>query len=838
MYQNKSLSLKLIARIICFLMIFQLIPLNWIYSYAATYASVSYSIQGEPKVGQTIEISVDVSNIQNLYGASVDFVFDPTLLQVESITKGSIFGSKSSLTPLGENGEISLESGQASFVSILNGNQQGVSNNGSIAIIKCRVLKEGNIKIATTTSNNALSQSESTFRVKLANNNGEKIDYTSNEQNISLLSEASLYAGTYQEGNEGLRYSGTWVDFSSNNYDGGGIKLSATADSALEFNFEGTSFEWYGNKSVGRGIAKVYVDDKEVATVDCYNSKVEYKKLLYKSEALAQGTHKVRIVNTGLKNQNSESIFIDVDKIVINTKPLSEGSYQENINGIIYNGEWIEYDSPNYDGGSLRLNSVPDSSVEFNFDGTSFEWYGNKAASRGIAKIYIDNKEVGTVDAYSEEVKYKELIYKSDALLPGTHNVKIVNTGLKNPKSSSILLDVDKIVINSKVIGEGNHQESSEGIMYKGNWKDYSSPNYENGSIKLTEIPNSAFEFVFEGTSFEWYGNKAPSRGIAKIFIDGNEVGLVDCYSNSVEYKKLLYMSQNLKPGMHTVKIVNTDQKNSKSMGTLVDIDKIVVNATTLISGSYQEDNEELKYVGNWVDYRSSNYDGGSLKLSSSAEEAVEFDFYGTSFEWYGNKAQSRGIAQIFIDGKEITTIDCYSDNVEFRKLLYKSNNLLPGTHKVKIVNSGLKNPKSTNTLIDMDKIIINSNVMKVGNYQENYKDLMYEGTWEDYKSNNYDGGALKLSEIQNSSIEFNIEGNSFEWYGNKAPSRGIAAIYVDGKEVAQVDCFSSKVEYKKMLYKSENLGAGTHNIKIVNIRAKNPNSSGTLVDVDKIVIK
>ena len=131
--------------------------------------------------------------------------------------------------------------------------------------------------------------------------------------------------------------------------------------------------------------------------------------------------------------------------------------------------------------------------------------------------------------------------------------------------------------------------------------------------------------------------------------------------------------------------------------------------SVTLNVGTYQEDNAALVYTGTWKSRTSNDYDNNALKLGTATNSAVEFTFNGTSFEWYGTKANNRGIATIYIDGKEVKSVDAYASSTAFTELLYKSDTLASGTHTVKIVASGSKNPLSSNIQIDLDKIVINS---------------------------------------------------------------------------------------------------------------------------------
>ena len=70
-----KLKLKTLSIILCFSMLFQLLGTSFVITNAATIApaKVSYTINGEAKIGNTIDIAVNISNITNFYGGSVDF---------------------------------------------------------------------------------------------------------------------------------------------------------------------------------------------------------------------------------------------------------------------------------------------------------------------------------------------------------------------------------------------------------------------------------------------------------------------------------------------------------------------------------------------------------------------------------------------------------------------------------------------------------------------------------------------------------------------------------------------------------------------------------------------
>ena len=133
------------------LLLFQLVMFNRKNVSATTSPSVSYIVTGDTTVGNTINIAINISNVSDLYGGSIDFLYDTNLLEIQGISKGNILGSDA-LTPLGANGKV-LD-GQASFAITLKGNTPGVStSNGTLAIIKAKVLKTGRVNLNTTSNN-------------------------------------------------------------------------------------------------------------------------------------------------------------------------------------------------------------------------------------------------------------------------------------------------------------------------------------------------------------------------------------------------------------------------------------------------------------------------------------------------------------------------------------------------------------------------------------------------------------------------------------------------------------------------------------------------------------
>ena len=412
---------------------------------ASTTPQISYSVTGDKTVGSTITIAVNITNGGEIYGGSLDLIFDSNIIEVTSAKMGTLF-EKDLKAPLINDTKTP---GKTSVVITLSGANKSLSKtSGSLVVITAKVKKEGTINLKTTNDLSKLDLNGYTSCIKLSTKNAEKLNYTYTNTSFNCIIPKPLTIGKYEENNINLTYSSNWKTLSSNNYSGGSLKLTNTANSTLKFAFTGTCFELYGTKAITRGFFKVNIDGSDVATIDAYNKSTLYTQLLYKSSLLSSGTHNVIITVLNSKNTAATSIGLDIDKIIINNySALALGTYEENNINLTYSSNWKTLYSNNYSGGSLKLTNTANSTLKFAFTGTCFEFYGTKAITRGFFKVNIDGSDVATIDAYNKSTLYTQLLYKSSLLSSGTHNVIITVLNSKNTAATSIGLDIDKIII-------------------------------------------------------------------------------------------------------------------------------------------------------------------------------------------------------------------------------------------------------------------------------------------------------------------------------------------------------------------------------------------------------
>ncbi|MFD0693603.1 OmpL47-type beta-barrel domain-containing protein [Paenibacillus sp. GCM10027628] len=111
---------------------------------------------------------------------------------------------------------------------------------------------------------------------------------------------------------------------------------------------------------------------------------------------------------------------------------------------IIYNGTWSNYsDSGDYLG-TEKYSRQTNANVQFTFNGTSIKWIGPMNSNGGKADVYIDGVlDQAAIDTYATGKQYQQVLYSKVGLTPGTHTIKVVVTGTKNPSASDTVIVVD-----------------------------------------------------------------------------------------------------------------------------------------------------------------------------------------------------------------------------------------------------------------------------------------------------------------------------------------------------------------------------------------------------------
>lgn len=104
-------------------------------------------------------------------------------------------------------------------------------------------------------------------------------------------------------------------------------------------------------------------------------------------------------------------------------------------------------------------------------------------------------------------------------------------------------------------------------VSYSSGWGVYTgNPGYQN-TEHYSETTGSVATFTFTGTQARFYGFKRNDLGYAEISVDDVVKASIDCYGGTTVYNTVLYQTDPLPSGTHTLKVKVAGTRNGSSAG-------------------------------------------------------------------------------------------------------------------------------------------------------------------------------------------------------------------------------------------------------------------------------
>ena len=97
-------------------------------------------------------------------------------------------------------------------------------------------------------------------------------------------------------------YTGVWLPQHRADLSGGSIVESPYPVSTASLTFTGTGIRWIGFSAPWGGIAQVFLDGAQTATVDTYSPTEQAQAVMYTLTGLAAGAHTITLKVTGTWN--------------------------------------------------------------------------------------------------------------------------------------------------------------------------------------------------------------------------------------------------------------------------------------------------------------------------------------------------------------------------------------------------------------------------------------------------------------------------------------------------------------------------------------------------------
>ena len=124
--------------------------------------------------------------------------------------------------------------------------------------------------------------------------------------------------------------------------------------------------------------------------------------------------------------------------------------------------------------------------------------------------------------------------------------------------------------------------------------------------------------------------------------------------------------------------------------------------ALTASAGRVEENNPSLVYLGRWYPNLNPAHSGGHAILAMDAGSRVTINFNGTGISWLAYRDEWSGIARVYVDGEEKSTIDNYLSPAQ-QRVVYSIGGLQSGSHSLSIEVTGTHNQSSKGSWVWLD---------------------------------------------------------------------------------------------------------------------------------------
>jgi hypothetical protein len=136
---------------------------------------------------------------------------------------------------------------------------------------------------------------------------------------------------------------------------------------------------------------------------------------------------------------------------------------------------------------------------------------------------------------------------------------------------------------------------------------------------------------------------------------------------------------------------------NSYGFSPLYESDEAVIARHTRRVGCASP---EITYKGNWTDSTGDGYYENRARSASDKGAEMSFTFQGREIYWRTTFGPDQGKADVYLDGKLTTTVDCWAAQFNPLPIAFMRRELADREHVIRVVVRGDKNPLSSGTTV------------------------------------------------------------------------------------------------------------------------------------------
>ncbi|MBM9510390.1 beta-galactosidase [Actinacidiphila acididurans] len=150
--------------------------------------------------------------------------------------------------------------------------------------------------------------------------------------------------------------------------------------------------------------------------------------------------------------------------------------------------------------------------------------------------------------------------------------------------------------------------------------------------------------------------------------------------------------------------------RHADSTSTGTDSTHLTIDLGAHSGYTWDDADPALSYAGSWSHVGAEqNYTGGDYQhtesFSSTAGDSVTVPFTGTGVKWISNLDGNHGIADVYLDGTKVSTVDLYGATKQNQYVAYRASGLSDGPHTLRIQVTGNRNSAASGTFVTIDAI-------------------------------------------------------------------------------------------------------------------------------------
>jgi hypothetical protein len=240
-----------------------------------------------------------------------------------------------------------------------------------------------------------------------------------------------------------------------------------------------------------------------------------------------------------------------------------------------------------------------------------------------------------------------------------------------------------------------------------------------------------------------------------------------------------------------------------------------------------------------WDRDASSAASGGFYDTARTKGSTLSFAFTGTSVKVLGERRSNGGYADVYIDGKKMTSspVSFYASSAKYQVAVFTKTGLSSGKHTAKVSVLGTKPSASSGSWVDVD-------AFAVGALRTEEDAATVTGGFPTVSASSASGGSyLTLYHTQpdiGSPPKYSMafRGTGVDVFFTGGTTSGKVDVFVDGVKVGSaIDLYRSSTTYKLHAFTTSGLGDTSHVLDIVPTGTHSSPSKGNYVDLDYISV-